>query len=204
MDRISCAWSAGQGARKGRLPYGRASMRLIVARSGRRAPLRFQGVGVGARLSAWGRCWFSVPQPRQVATTGKPTRYSCPRANRRCIRPSRHTPSSLSQRVQRQSEFEEWWAWSSRRRSSSTGLPGARGRELAWSAPLMSGAPLLAGRIGDGQTPQREIKRRWALRRGPNSRAAANRDSGRSPRAIRRRTAAAAGRSRHSPSRRPA
>ncbi len=51
--------------------------------------------------------WFSVPQPRQVATTGKPTKYSWPRAKRRCIRPSRQTPSSLSQRVQRHSDARE-------------------------------------------------------------------------------------------------
>ena len=50
--------------------------------------------------------WFSVPQPRQVAVTGKPARYSCPRAKRRCIRSSRHTPSSLVQRVQRHSAYE--------------------------------------------------------------------------------------------------
>jgi hypothetical protein len=49
---------------------------------------------------------FSVPQPRQVATTGKPTKYSCPRAKRRCIWPCRHTPSSFSQRVQRHPELE--------------------------------------------------------------------------------------------------
>lgn len=46
---------------------------------------------------------FNASQPRQMACTGKPTRYSCPRAKRRCIRPSRQIPSSLSQRTQRHS-----------------------------------------------------------------------------------------------------
>lgn len=41
--------------------------RLLVARSGRRASLRFQGVGECARQRAGAVAWFSVPQPRQVA-----------------------------------------------------------------------------------------------------------------------------------------
>ncbi|MGZ8869219.1 MAG: hypothetical protein ACXW2P_12825, partial [Thermoanaerobaculia bacterium] len=40
--------------------------RLLVARSGRRASLRFQGVG-WMRGRAVAVAWFSVPQPRQVA-----------------------------------------------------------------------------------------------------------------------------------------
>ena len=90
----------------GRLPFGRAS----CASYG-------QGQGV-VRLCDYGACGnarqrvvavtrFSVPQLRHVATTGKPTKYSCPRVKRRCMRPLRQTPSSLSQRVQRQFGYRE-------------------------------------------------------------------------------------------------
>ncbi|KJS42242.1 MAG: hypothetical protein VR71_15220 [Roseovarius sp. BRH_c41] len=79
-------------------------------------------MGECARQRAGAVALFSVPQPRQVACTGKPTRYSCPRAKRRCMRPSRQTPSSLSQRVQRHSEFEV------------VGLVFAAPDQLVWAA----------------------------------------------------------------------
>ena len=73
--------------------------RLIVARSGRRAPL-----GLGKRESprrgtarALGylrSSLFRVPQPRQVQVAGSAAMYSCPRVKRTCRRPERITPSS--------------------------------------------------------------------------------------------------------------
>ena len=76
--------------------------RLIVARSGRRAPLGFgeREARAEERRGPWGylrSSRFRVPQPRQVQVAGSAAMYSWPRVKRTCRWPERITPSSRPQ-----------------------------------------------------------------------------------------------------------
>ena len=76
--------------------------RLIVARSGRRAPLGFgeREARAEERRGPWAYLRSSrlrVPQPRQVQVAGSAAMYSCPRVKRTCRWPERITPSRRPQ-----------------------------------------------------------------------------------------------------------
>ena len=150
--------------------------RLLVARSGRHASLRFQEGGRRCASARRGRQLVQRAAAAAGGDDGKAHEILVPPRE-----PQVHAavPADAEQLVTaRAAPFRV-------RGGEGPGRagPARRGRLAAGEGESASwcssddGAPRLAGRIGDGQTPQKEIKWRWAPRRAPRSPDAGNKDT---------------------------